>query len=133
MASPNATVSPPDDNVPPEDVESPPADPPADNDIPVIPITGNPANPANSRPANSRPANPRPSRPFSLHRTDYQHDFQDTYYVAPMPASSIPAITKLNGKNYRTWSTNMELVLRRHQVWSLIREPLPHPRERSYA
>ena len=80
----------------------------------------------------SRPPALSSRTPASRSRTLYNPDLYDTYYHAPLPASSIPAITKLNGRNYRTWATNMELVLRRHQVWDLIQDILPPIAERSY-
>lgn len=52
--------------------------------------------------------------------TPYNPDFSDTYYQPPPAVSSIPSIPKLSSKNYRTWITNIELVLHRHQVWSFV-------------
>ena len=87
------------------------ADPPASNAAGELPPATAHASPViSSLPPHARPLLPSlPSR-----RTPYNPDTYDTYYYAPLPASSIPAITKLNGRNYCTWATNMELVLRRH-------------------
>ena len=65
--------------------------------------------------------------------TPYNPDFDDTYYQPPSPVSSIPTIPKLSGGNYRSWATNIELVLRRHQVWSFVRDIPPTENARSHA
>ena len=65
--------------------------------------------------------------------TPYNHNFDDTYYQPPPAVSSLPTIPKLSGKNYRSWATNVELILRRHQVWSFVRDVPPPTHERSHA
>ena len=105
------------------------ADPPASNTAGELP----PATAHSSPVISSLPPCTRPLLPcLPSIRTPYNPDIYNTYYHAPLPASSIPTITKLNGRNYRTWAINMELVLRRHQVWDLIHDILPLLVERSY-
>ena len=79
-----------------------------------------------SRHSASRPAFVRPPTP-------YNPDFEDTYYLPPPAVSSLPAIPKLSGPNYRSWVTNVELVLRRHQEWSFVQDVPPSPNARSHA
>ena len=104
------------------------ADPPASNTAGELP----PATAHSSPVISSLPPCTRPLLScLPSIRTPYNPDIYNTYYHAPLPASSIPTITKLNGRNYRTWAINMELVLRRHQVWDLIHDILPLLVERS--
>ena len=85
------------------------ADPPASNTAGELP----PATAHSSPVISSLPPCTRPLLPcLPSIRTPYNPDIYNTYYHAPLPASSIPTITKLNGRNYRTWAINMELVLR---------------------
>ena len=65
--------------------------------------------------------------------TPYNHHFNDTYYQPSSAVSSLRAIPKLSSKNYRSWVTNVELVLRRHQVWAFVRDVPPPPNECSHA
>ena len=68
----------------------------------------------------------RPPTPYNAH-------FGDMYYHPQAPVSSIPAIPKpTGGQNFCSWVTNIELVLRRHQVWDFVLKKPPPPNERSF-
>lgn len=47
----------------------------------------------------------------------------------PPPPQKIP---KLNDTNYRTWVEAMEAVLKKLDVWDIVKDPLPRHRDRSH-
>lgn len=75
----------------------------------------------------------RVRRPIARHLTPFDFAPHDTYRtVNNHNSSAARSVPKLTERNYKTWARDMEFVLKRLDVWELISNPVPHPKERSH-